>query len=545
MNKINYFKKYIPSTIIVFTIIIWIFFTLNNAQWNNLDKIKQFHISQKKAFNEKELIVDDNFLEEKILEKELEKQLFLESSFNVDIKPEKIAENKMIIQDKTSIQDKKTDEKENEITKELEKFKLEEEKKLTKELIEKKLNKKKIILEEIKSKKVILENKINLELEELRKVENEKIKLFLSNLRKSEEKKILEEFNKLKKDWENKILKSISEFEKNKKSEIFKNIAILKETKEKELKEKINKLNIEKEKELNNYLKEKESEEIKKVLSEIESKKIIGEKNIISAMEKKSVSEKQKLEKKLEELRIEKEKEYSEEFKIYKKEKIEENKKVIKKIKIKKEKEQLEKINIENIYSCNDLYKEGYKKSWNYNIKIRGKKDEKLKVYCDMETSGWGWTLIFTSSSAWWNWNSIYSNNSLNPSIDKNYSILNKADSIKTIEWNKIQYRIDANEFWKNWWIWEVSDKYSFVSRSKYNTNISLIEKYWYWKYSNIGIEKRMPYICNWRFWILSTSRSCNSKWFWTIAARNYSFSPAPWLYKWVKNPGVIWYWVK
>jgi len=70
----------------------------------------------------------------------------LENGFNIDIKPEKIVENKIIIQEKTPFQDKNIDEKENELTKELEKFKLEEEKKLTKELIEKKLNKKKIIL---------------------------------------------------------------------------------------------------------------------------------------------------------------------------------------------------------------------------------------------------------------------------------------------------------------------------------------------------------------------------------------------------------------
>ena len=233
--------------------------------------------------------------------------------------------------------------------------------------------------------------------------------------------------------------------------------------------------------------------------------------------------------------------------KEFSKYKIVENKKnkiLIKEIRIKKEEEVISKINIENVYSCNDLYKKWERRTWRYKIKIRWK-NEVIKVYCDMKTSGWGWTLILTSKSAGWNLKNIYSNNILSPSINENYSILNKADFIKTIKGSKIQYRIDANEFWKNWGVWEVSDKYSFVSKSKYNTNISLIKKYWNWRYSNVGIEQRMPYICNSRFWVLSTSKSCISKWFWTIAARNYSFSPAPWIYRWMKNPWTIWYWVK
>jgi len=55
--------------------------------------------------------------------------------------------------------------------------------------------------------------------------------------------------------------------------------------------------------------------------------------------------------------------------------------------------------------------------------------------------------LILTSKSAGWNLKNIYSNNILSPSINENYSILNKADFIKTIKGSKIQYRIDANEF--------------------------------------------------------------------------------------------------
>ena len=137
------------------------------------------------------------------------------------------------------------------------------------------------------------------------------------------------------------------------------------------------------------------------------------------------------------------------------------------------------------------------------------------------------------------------SRNNKNPSITENYSILEKADKIKSLVWEKFKYRIDANIFWENGWVWEVNKNYSFLSKTNLNTDINILEKYWTWEYSNFGIWERMPYLCNTEFWILSTSTNCTSKWYWTLVAKDSSFAPAPWIHSTIKNPWVIWYWVK
>lgn len=218
---------------------------------------------------------------------------------------------------------------------------------------------------------------------------------------------------------------------------------------------------------------------------------------------------------------------------------------ILKKVKNKEKKfEKLKNIEKIKFFSCNDILKSGKKESWIYEIFLKNN-NEKIKVYCDMETSWWGWTLIVTSQKGWWKFSDVKSFNSNIPSISSNYSILDKADFIKTVKNWKFQYRIDAKKMWENGWIWEVPEKYSFVSTSKNNTKIKLIEKYWNWKYNTFWIEKRMPYLCDKKYALLTTSINCNSRWFWTIISWTEDFSPSPWIHSSVKNPDLIWYWVK
>jgi hypothetical protein len=197
-----------------------------------------------------------------------------------------------------------------------------------------------------------------------------------------------------------------------------------------------------------------------------------------------------------------------------------------------------------NLSSCNEILKSWKKESGVYKITLKYTW-EVIKVFCDMKTDWWWWTLLLTSQTAWWNYNDVLLNNYEFPSINENYSILSKWDFIKTIKNWKFQYRIDAYKFWEFWWIWEAPEEYSFISKMRSNFNINLVKKYWNWRYSNLWIEKRMPYLCNSAYGLLTTSTSCYSKWFWTLVARNRSFDPAPWFNNWMKNPGIIWYWVK
>jgi hypothetical protein len=64
-----------------------------------------------------------------------------------------------------------------------------------------------------------------------------------------------------------------------------------------------------------------------------------------------------KLNKKLKLLKIKKEKELEVEFNDYKIAKTKENNNALKKMRVEKEEKVLSKINIENVFSCNDLYK--------------------------------------------------------------------------------------------------------------------------------------------------------------------------------------------
>jgi len=208
------------------------------------------------------------------------------------------------------------------------------------------------------------------------------------------------------------------------------------------------------------------------------------------------------------------------------------------------EEKNLEEEKDRTVFNCNDIFKLWEKNSWIYEINIKDS-EEKLKVYCDMETSWGWWTLILTSKTWAWNYDELFLKNDDTPSVSENYSILSKADFIKTIINWKFKYRIDANKLWENWWVWETIENYSFTSDSKENKDIKLIEKYWDWKYYTFGIEERMPYLCKSNYALLTTSIDCNSKWFGTLVAKDESFSPAPWIHSTMPNPELIWYWVR
>ncbi|KAF0307545.1 ER degradation-enhancing alpha-mannosidase-like protein 3 [Amphibalanus amphitrite] len=123
-----------------------------------------------------------------------------------------------------------------------------------------------------------------------------------------------------------------------------------------------------------------------------------------------------------------------------------------------------------------------------------------VPTLCDFSHDGGGWTLLLSARShPGWDRGTVVSRAEASPSLERDYSILRHADTIRDLgTTDTFSYRIEARAETgrrRLGGVWLAPSTYSFTHNTRSQTEVTLATRFGSWEYKPRGLKRRMPYL--------------------------------------------------